>query len=134
VERTISCTDLEDISESFDAALKDAKDDDRVVLSIEQARALAATINELWEEVTQHQEAAAPHKPLFLHITKPVNLYLNPGAIALIGFDQKSGNAVVNLINGTTLQVEALQWQMIKKQVESLMEIVEAASTSLVRA
>lgn len=124
-----SLSDLQDITDSFEKACKQAGDGDRIVLTKDNATTLLATINELWDEVSDRVDPAMPNKPLFLHVKSPnQEAYLQPSAIAIVAMDSR-GNAVLNMVNGSNLQIEALQWQLMKKVFHSGVELVEVPST-----
>src|ERR1035438_8172232 len=99
MDHEVSCLDLEDISESFAAAIDKATDRvaDGIVLSVDQAEALLGCFNELWDEVadkgSSRSKSSQHGKPVFF-ILKNIksSLYLNPRAITLITEDNSSGN------------------------------------------
>ena len=135
MDHEVSCLDLEDISESFAAAIDKATDRvaDRIVLSIDQADALLGCFNELWDEVavkgSSPSKASRHGKPLFF-LLKNMNdsIYLSPRAIALITQD-RSGNASVVTVNGSILGIEALQWAMMRDLFHEAIELKVVQST-----
>jgi hypothetical protein len=120
--------DLQDISDSLEKAIKEAADDDRIVLSKAQAETMLQSFNELWDEAIQHEESAKARKPMFLHVAKPSEIYLQPSAVAMVFFDA-GGNAVLSMVNGVPVAIEGLQWQRIKKHFHAGVELVEVEST-----
>ena len=102
--------DLQDISDSLEKAIKEAADDDRIVMSKAQAETLLQSFNELWDEAIQHEESVKARKPMFLHVrTNNQDAYLQPAAkSAIVAIDPK-GTAVLNMVNGSNLAIEALQ-------------------------
>lgn len=115
----------DDISERLAARVASAKTGDRIILSPAQANALCATIDELAEESDN-----SIGKPKFFHVRNQTEFYFQPAAVAVVLLDPKTGNAVVNLVNGGNLIVEALQWRLMRESFESAVDLEEIRSTS----
>jgi hypothetical protein len=134
MDHEVSCLDIEDISESFAAAIGKATDRvfDRIVLSVDQADALLGCFNELWDEVTESSRSRPNPRwrPLFF-LLKNINdsVYLSPRAIALVTQDH-SGNANVVTVNGSILGIEALQWAMMRDLFHEAIDLKVVQSTS----
>ena len=97
------------------------KSGDRLVLSMEQVNEVIACVAEA------DNAPAAPRPPLF-YFEKPANFYLNPRAVAFIGFD-KDGQALVQTVNGALIRVEALQWQLMQQDFREGFQILTVRST-----
>lgn len=120
--------ELQDISDSLAKAVEKAGDGDRIVMSKGQAETLLNLFNELWDEVAERL-SNTPSKPMFLHVkTNKQDAYLQPAAIAIVAVDHQ-GNAVLNMVNGSNLAIEALQWQIMKKYFHDGIDLVEVPST-----
>lgn len=117
------------VSEVLRAQFNDALMDpaNRVVLNRDQVVALLAEIEEEME--FEENEPAAGPRAQFFHVKNPVEVYFQPAAIALVIVNNK-GDAMLSLVNGGNIAVEALQWQIMKKSFEAAVEVEEITSTS----
>lgn len=127
MDRLLVAGETEEIMDALERSYKELKKGEHIIVSQTLARDL---LNEISEVYTENAELSAlpPSKPRMLYMEKPINAYINPGAIALIVFDPQ-GNAGIQTVNGALIQVEALQWQMMREKFHESVDLVVVKST-----
>ncbi len=93
---------------------------ERIILTLEDAAILC-------EQITDLESAAGAGKPTFL-LLDDGKIYLQPAVVALIGFNPK-GDAVINLVNGTSMQIDALSWALVRDDFHKAVKGIRVRSS-----
>jgi hypothetical protein len=117
MDREISAQELDDISECFAFVVRQADAGDRIVLTLDQAQVLRDCLDELDDPI---EAAAGSRKPTFFAVGE--ECYFNIASIAMV-IRKPNGDVALLTVNNSVINIEALQWQMMKEQFHSAIDL-----------